>query len=95
MQEAQKTTFQPEGTRTKANIPIFCAFERSFDRHPIEVNVTRICYIEGNDCDSSTLYFDVEHFVVVHGKPEQIRAQIETRVSQLLNLRTPQASDLA
>ena len=29
--------------------PIFCIFERSFDRHPIEVNVNLILYLEGND----------------------------------------------
>ncbi|MEW9308987.1 hypothetical protein [Labrys neptuniae] len=80
MDEAQETTGRSEETETK--IPIFCTFERSFDRHPIEVNVTRICYIEGNEPDSSTLYFDREHFVVVHGKAEQIRARIETRVWQ-------------
>lgn len=79
MDAVQETT-GPEGA--EASIPIFCTFERSFDRHPIEVNVTRICYIEGNECDISTLYFDREHFVVVHGKAEQIRARIETQVSQ-------------
>ncbi|MGO4339543.1 hypothetical protein AB4037_32075 [Labrys sp. KB_33_2] len=65
-----------------AKIPVFCRFERSYDLHLIEVNVSRICYVEGNDGDTSTIYFDKEHFVVVRGSAEQIRTQIEFEIFQ-------------
>lgn len=66
--------------------PIFCIFERSFDRHQIEVNVNLILYLEGNDDGTTTMYFRRDEFVVVRGTPTETRRHIETCAS-----RTPSA----
>ncbi|MDT3379734.1 hypothetical protein RNI52_20560 [Labrys neptuniae] len=61
--------------------PIFCIFERSFDRHPIEVNVNLILYLEGNDDGTTTMYFRRDEFVVVRGTLADTRRHIETCTS--------------
>jgi len=66
--------------------PIFCIFERSFDRHQIEVNVNLILYLEGNDDGTTTMYFRRDEFVVVRGTLTETRRHIETCAS-----RTPSA----
>ena len=66
--------------------PIFCIFERSFDRHQIEENVNLILYLEGNDDGTTTMYFRRDEFVVVRGTLTETRRHIETCAS-----RTPSA----
>ncbi|MBP0581100.1 hypothetical protein J8I29_17370 [Labrys sp. LIt4] len=61
--------------------PIFCSFERSFDRHQIEVNVNLVLYLEGNDDGTTTMYFAKDEFVVVRGNLAETRGHIETCAS--------------
>ncbi len=60
--------------------PIFCTFERSFDHHPIKVNVCKIRFMEG-DGKTTSLYFDGDHFIVVAGDIDEIEMQIQAAVA--------------
>ena len=61
--------------------PIFCMFERSFDRQQIALNVNLILYFEGNDDGTTTMYFRSDEFVVVTGTAAETRKHIETCLS--------------
>ncbi len=64
-------------------LPLFCRLKRAFDNHVIAVNVSRICFLEG-DGDTTTIFFSESHFVVVAGDLNSVQSQIEAHTRSVM-----------